>query len=901
MINDKCYKEIVEYLNLIKSDIELYNGFKLYDINKFAEYFYAEFLNLLFGYKFEIMEKINPNMVAIDLGDKKNKIAIQVTSKIDRGKIEDTVKKFKENNFDKVYKRLIVLHIANETPNYRNKSEKIGNIFDLEKDVWNIKYLIEKSLFVTISKQKKVRDLLKEYVDDSPNISNLDKFLKEKYKEPFFTKIKMLSSRLPAKLKKLKWSSTIITLTLRDFQYQYSEFCKKSSSKNANIQDDYQDLTIKTKKNQEDTKLEDLLKENNKALIFGKAGVGKSILSKYICYKWANEELFKEFDYLFYIPIKKWNRGEGIFDIALKTLKRLINEDIKINSETLCDYIEKSNNKILFIIDGLDELKSENDREDIIKDIQKFDNYIITSRHYGVEENELIIDETFENFGFDEKSKRKFINDTKLVNEIEKNPQLKELSRIPLFLDIICFLYQDSQIDFNNITITTLYKEAIDKIFYTLKSSDSLKYDRIKYVKGKAFRFLGKVGFKNLKQSKYQFNGDFIDDDSIGFFEDFVLEYGYLINTTNEDVITKRDYEFTHSSFQEYFTAYYISNLKNKKIRKVIKENKFKPQFNMTFQFLTGLIEDKNLIFNELYNEPRDETELYELLLLIDCISQTYDLKEKIVLDVNMKYFKWLEFATNKLLLMQKLINKLKIIGNILNKNSFDSLKKILRHKNMESSVSSIIIGESIIEELSFLKNNKKFIDLLKDIMNDEKANRKVRAYCSILLIDLGEIDEKDRIKYFRQFNYSMPTKIKSLNKNKTDNITIDNLIKNLQVAQNIQNAQQQHYDTERLAKIASLNFYAFKRFYLLENNKIFFDKFTQNLEIPVIFEAFNKDYNVLDYLFYNAIYRDKAIFIKNNKLCSIEDGKEINVEISDEEKIALRDRVKEIKNRSEI
>ncbi len=34
------------------------------------------------------------------------------------------------------------------------------------------------------------------------------------------------SNRVLVELRKLKWSSTIIELTLRDFQYQYNEFCK---------------------------------------------------------------------------------------------------------------------------------------------------------------------------------------------------------------------------------------------------------------------------------------------------------------------------------------------------------------------------------------------------------------------------------------------------------------------------------------------------------------------------------------------------------------------------------------------------------------------------------------------------------------------------------------------------
>ena len=52
-----------------------------------------------------------------------------------------------------------------------------------------------------------------------------------------------------AKLKKLKWSSNTINLTLKDYQYQYNEFCKKSNDRNKIIEDIkmIQDDTLKKK------------------------------------------------------------------------------------------------------------------------------------------------------------------------------------------------------------------------------------------------------------------------------------------------------------------------------------------------------------------------------------------------------------------------------------------------------------------------------------------------------------------------------------------------------------------------------------------------------------------------------------------------------------------------------
>lgn len=66
------------------------------------------------------------------------------------------------------------------------------------------------------------------------NHCSKEEFSKLKYKDiasqkEFRKYFEEKNTRHLAKLKKLKWSSNTIKLTLKDYQYQYNEFCKKST------------------------------------------------------------------------------------------------------------------------------------------------------------------------------------------------------------------------------------------------------------------------------------------------------------------------------------------------------------------------------------------------------------------------------------------------------------------------------------------------------------------------------------------------------------------------------------------------------------------------------------------------------------------------------------------------
>ncbi len=134
---------IVEILSYIRSQVELYSPGNFTDINIYAENFYRDLLNRVFGYSLININIIDQNAAAIDLGDPDASIAIQVTSTSDLSKAKNTVKKFNEKNLHKKYGTLKILNIQKKK---KHKAGEIGDneklIFDPQEDVWDISDLV---------------------------------------------------------------------------------------------------------------------------------------------------------------------------------------------------------------------------------------------------------------------------------------------------------------------------------------------------------------------------------------------------------------------------------------------------------------------------------------------------------------------------------------------------------------------------------------------------------------------------------------------------------------------------------------------------------------------------------------------------------------------------------------
>ena len=179
--SERYLASIRERLDLLKIHIKTDNMNLRYDLNHAAEDFYANLLNLIYGYSLSNGNNKERNLTAVDLVDKVNRIAIQVTSDTSAEKVSETLRKYKEKSyngkpFDEQFDRLIILIITTKE-SHKKAYEKLRLEtiwFDPDKDIWDCNDLIASlsSSDYPLAKLREVAGFLEENISFQKSITN---------------------------------------------------------------------------------------------------------------------------------------------------------------------------------------------------------------------------------------------------------------------------------------------------------------------------------------------------------------------------------------------------------------------------------------------------------------------------------------------------------------------------------------------------------------------------------------------------------------------------------------------------------------------------------------------------------------------------------------------------------
>lgn len=165
MQRQKYLKDIADLLATLSMRIEYENKIRFTDLNISAENFYKELLNLIFGYNLKDINIETSSSPAIDLGDQKASIAIQVTSDSASSKIKTTIKKFIERNLYAKYKTLKFYIITHRQRKYKTKFNTKGHFgFNAQDDVLDTKDLMEVINTLDIIKIKEISGFLEKEI-----------------------------------------------------------------------------------------------------------------------------------------------------------------------------------------------------------------------------------------------------------------------------------------------------------------------------------------------------------------------------------------------------------------------------------------------------------------------------------------------------------------------------------------------------------------------------------------------------------------------------------------------------------------------------------------------------------------------------------------------------------------
>ena len=383
--------------------------------------------------------------------------------------------------------------------------------------------------------------------------------------------------------------------------------------------------------------LEDLLNnENKKVLIVGRPGIGKTLCCIKLLRDWACEN-FKatsnaqiQFDAAFFVRFRRFNSAN---DLSLRELLTWSEHSFPDHlDDEVWKYILQHPEGVLILFDGFDEFKdnanmavappcSTSIEEEmplqilyqwlVTGEILEDASIVTTTRPTALSGiAHLKFDRTFEILGFSTEQIREYIHKfagvdkqagEKLWRHISSNMNLLSLCYIPVNSFIVCSsLSEIMQFESSgSVTLpsklTTIYKIAV-KVFYFKHTKEfrdqhftrkNYLSDNLPLAVEEKFKKLGRVAFEGIQEGKL----------ILGGIEVQGMEGSALFHRLPDRRAALKDEKqfcFIHLTMQEFFAARHLaSDLSETELRNFVSENIKNGKWQLVFQFLAGLMEDK--------------------------------------------------------------------------------------------------------------------------------------------------------------------------------------------------------------------------------------------------------------------------------------------------------------------
>ncbi|XP_078692884.1 uncharacterized protein LOC144922733 [Branchiostoma floridae x Branchiostoma belcheri] len=309
---------------------------------------------------------------------------------------------------------------------------------------------------------------------------------------------------------------------------------------------------------------EEEIEKPKRIRIEGPPGIGKSIQCRKLACDWSSDS-FQQFDFAFLLQMRYFSGDvkDAIFD-------QLLPEDTDIDREALWSYIRQATiqPKVLFILDGLDELKPQvRQTSDVIKLIQQRvltdATVVITSRPHECTADLKGCPLHCNIRGFTKANSQEYIHKyfkgrpefaNSLCVRMARDTKLLELATNPLNTMLLCILWEDNDGSLPS-TMTELFSNLVlcivkrycgkNDIAITGTTIPDSVYDQLKE--------MGRVAWEGLLCNEVNF-------DEADFKSRDLLRIGFLTRDRGASRIDGSFvWSFLHKTFQEYFAAVCLS------------------------------------------------------------------------------------------------------------------------------------------------------------------------------------------------------------------------------------------------------------------------------------------------------------------------------------------------------
>ena len=365
-------------------------------------------------------------------------------------------------------------------------------------------------------------------------------------------------------------------------------------------------------------------------LVEGSPGIGKTTFCLKLAHDWANGAMpgnFPSFKLVFLLKCR-----DIIKDVVEEIFEQLLPEDRKEKTkEALDNFLEDLNNQkqTLIILDGLDELphKSEERVNKVLGRKKLSFCYVLatTRQEKGIYTREQFkFDICLAIEGFSEEHSFEYIRKhfrslgakhsskgERLIEEIKRNPLLRQLQSNPLNLLLLCVVYEDHEESLPS-SSTGLYQTIVRCLLRRYCAREELKAAEKDEDLDKQFELpilaLGELAWKCLLS------------DRLSFYEDKLEEF----ERSNENIVARRlglvykeeslkrlkprhAYSFLHKTFQEYIAASHVAHKFRGSEFQMLKQMLFpkivRGKFKQVFVFVCGILgEEANIVFEQIGN-----------------------------------------------------------------------------------------------------------------------------------------------------------------------------------------------------------------------------------------------------------------------------------------------------------
>ena len=305
--------------------------------------------------------------------------------------------------------------------------------------------------------------------------------------------------------------------------------------------------------------------ENRKILIKADPGMGKTTLGRKVARDWA-KGVFKKYSLVFFVALKLVKPGDPIENIIMQQIPEL--EGLKISQQKLKALLDRFSNRILIILDGLDEhrLGQNEDVLKIIKNQMLLDcRIVVSSRPHSAKEVEKHFPTIIRVEGFTETEARKFVSnffkDSRKITEILqfKPSDSREdfpIHKCPILLSFLCLLVKENKIDLSDtkLTVGDLYLQMVRCLYRKYTNRKGIGFVESAFVQ--VMKSVGILALRTLLSN----NPLLQKSEVLGIVGEFAFEYGFFAGHEDFRLFTNPTADisvtYAHRSLEEFFGSF---------------------------------------------------------------------------------------------------------------------------------------------------------------------------------------------------------------------------------------------------------------------------------------------------------------------------------------------------------